>query len=157
MARVDFYHLPGDAVAPVLARLAQAVLGGGNQLLIVAADPAARDAIDNGLWTAMADSFLPHAPAATPIAQQGAEPIAIADTLGDDAVNGAKIVALADGEWRDAALNYDRVLFLFNSRLIDDARAAWRRLTKSAGVAKSAGVECHYWRQDGAGRWREGP
>jgi DNA polymerase III subunit chi len=151
MARVDFYHLTRDPAPPVLARLAERVQAAGDRLLIVSAAGPDRDDIDNALWTAIPDSFLPHAPAATPLAALAAEPIAIAGQLDDAAPNGATIVALADGQWRDEALRFARTLFLFDGSHIDDARAAWRILSKRDGV------ECHYWKQDGSGRWREGP
>lgn len=151
MARVDFYHLTRDPAPPVLARLAERVLAGGNRLIIVASDGPAREALDNALWDAIPESFLPHMPAATPLADQAAEPIAIAASLDESAANGASIAALADGQWRDEALAYDRTLFLFDGSHIDDARAAWRILSKRDAT------ECHYWQQDGAGRWKEGP
>lgn len=151
MARVDFYHLTRDAAPPVLARLAERVLAAGDRLVIVAADGPVREAIDSALWTAVPESFLPHMPAATPLAQQVGEPIVLAGSLDEPVPNGATIAALADGQWRDAALDFARTLFLFDGSHIDDARAAWRTLSKREAV------ECHYWKQDGAGRWREGP
>lgn len=151
MARVDFYHLTRDPAPPVLARLAERVLAGGNKLLIVAADLAAREAIDAALWTAIPESFLPHMPAGAIDADQADEPIALSAKLEGSAANGATMLALADGEWRDEALTFNRTLLLFDGSRIDDARAAWRILSKREGV------ECHYWKQDEAGRWREGP
>lgn len=151
MARVDFYHLTRDPAPPVLARLAERVLSGGNRLWIVAADGAAREAIDAALWTAIPESFLPHMSAGVADADQADELIAISATLDGPAANGATMLALADGEWRDGALEFSRTLFLFDGSRIDDARAAWRTLSKREGV------ECHYWKQDEAGRWKEGP
>lgn len=151
MARVDFYHLTRDPAPPVLARLAERVLSGGHRLLIVATDLSAREAIDAALWTAIPDSFLPHMPAGAAEADQVDEPIAISAALEGPAANGATMVALADGEWRDEALEFSRTLFLFDGSGIDDARAAWRTLSKREGV------ECHYWKQDEVGRWKEGP
>lgn len=151
MARVDFYHLTRDPAPPVLARLAERVLAGGNRLLVVSGDGPACEAIDTALWTTNADSFLPHMPPGTPMAEQADEPIVISAELGEEAVNGATMLALADGQWRDEALAYDRTLLLFDGSHIDDARSTWRSLSKRDGV------ECHYWKQDGAGRWKEGP
>src|SRR3546814_7077585 len=77
------------------------------------------------------------------------EPILIAGALAPPAANGAHHVALADGEWREEALTFDRVFFLFDNSRIDDARATWRKL----GAAE--GVERHFWKQDDRGRWSE--
>jgi DNA polymerase-3 subunit chi len=151
VARVDFYHLTRDPAPPVLARLAERVLGGGGRLAIVAADRAAQEAIDASLWSAVPESFLAHLPAGTAPADQADQPIMLAGDLDAGVANGAKILALADGQWRDEALAFDRTLFLFDGSNIEDARIAWRNLSKRDGI------QCHYWKQDGAGRWKEGP
>lgn len=150
MARVDFYHLTRDPAPAVLARLAGRVLAGGERLLVVANTRDQREAIDAGLWSAIPESFLPHPPSDRPVDDATDEPILIAADLAAPA-NGARLVALADGEWRDEALAFDRVLLLFDGAGIDGARAAWKSLSKREGV------DCHYWRQDHGGRWQEGP
>jgi DNA polymerase-3 subunit chi len=53
---------------------------------------------------------------------------------------------IADGEWRDAALAYDRVFYLFDSATLEGARLAWKLL------AGREGVERRYWAQEG-GKW----
>jgi len=77
-----------------------------------------------------------------------AQPILLSTTCG--ATNEAKFIALADGEWRDEALQFDRAFYLFAPERTDDARAAWRKLGESEDITRK------YWRQDG-GRWVEGP
>ena len=151
MARVDFYHLTRDPTPLVLARLAERVLSGGDRLCIIAADPAERAAIDAGLWSAIPETFLPHPPADDPLIHGSGEPIVLAERLEGTAPNGATMVALTGGQWDDAALTFGRTFFLFDAQEIDDARSAWRTLSKREGT------ECHYWKQDDAGRWREGP
>ena len=150
-SRVDFYHLTRDPAPLVVARLAERVLTGGDRLLVVAAEREAREALDAALWSAIPESFLPHPPADQSGVDLAMEPIAIAASLDDGAGNGATMVALADGQWRDDALTFARTLFLFDGQGIDDARSAWRTLSKRDDV------ECHYWKQDDGGRWREGP
>ena len=61
------------------------------------------------------------------------------------------LVALADGEWRDEALGFERSFLLFDNSRIDDARATWRKLSAAEDV------ETHFWKQDDRGRWSEGP
>ena len=150
MARVDFYHMTRDAAPVVVARLAERAVTGGARLLIVAAEAKLRDAIDATLWTTNAESFLPHVMLPQPGDVAVVEPILIAADIPAERY-GAALVALADGVWRDEALTFDRALYLFDGQAIDDARAAWRVLSK-----RDDG-ECHYWRQDGGGRWVKGP
>jgi DNA polymerase-3 subunit chi len=61
--------------------------------------------------------------------------------------NGAKHIALADGQWRDEALSFERAFHFFDDENIVAARAAWR------GLSGRDGVEPRYWRQDDAGKW----
>lgn len=150
-SRVDFYHLTRDPAPVVVARLAERVLAGGARLLVVADGRELQEAIDAALWTVVPESFLPHAAAGTALADAADEPILICGGLDGSAPNGASMAALADGQWRDEALAFDRTLLLFDGKRIDDARAAWRTLSKRDDV------ECHYWKQDEGGRWREGP
>ena len=82
-----------------------------------------------------------------PVHRALTEPILLAGTLDTAPANGARLVALADGAWRDEALGFDRVFLLFDNSRIDDARATWRAL------GKVDGVELHFWKQDERGRW----
>ena len=66
------------------------------------------------------------------------------------AANDAKFVAIADGEWRDAALAFDRALYLFPPSHTDNARTAWRAL------GEIPEIERRYWKQDG-GKRVQGP
>ncbi len=63
-----------------------------------------------------------------------------------DAPNLARNILIADGEWRDAALAYDRAFYLFDAATLEGARLAWKLL------AGREGVERRYWAQD-EGRW----
>src|SRR3546814_11220164 len=75
------------------------------------------------------------------------EPILIAGALSLPAANGARHVALADGEWRGEALAFDRVFLPFDNRRIDDARATWKTLGAGDGVQR------HYLKQDDRTVW----
>src|SRR3546814_6161022 len=79
------------------------------------------------------------------------EPILIAGALSLPAANGARHVALADGDWRGEALAFDRGFLLFDNSHILDARASWYTL----GAAE--GGERHSWKKDERGGWSEGP
>lgn len=150
MARVDFYHLTRDSAEAALAMLAGKVLGAGQRMMVVSADPAQREAVSRSLWEA--PGFLANGLVGNDGAggeDDARQPVLIGDTA--QAPNDASIVALADGNWRDEALSFDRALLLFSESTINDARACWKAL------GQKADVERHYWSQDESGRWREGP
>ena len=149
MPRVDFYRLTRDPVERVLPAIATRILGAGDRLLIVAAPAMQRQAIDEALWTLNPASFLPHGAAGSP--DEVIEPILISGTLDAAPPNRARLVALADGEWRDEALGFERTFLFFDNSRIDDARATWRVLTARDDV------DNRFWKQDENGRWSEGP
>jgi DNA polymerase-3 subunit chi len=53
---------------------------------------------------------------------------------------------IADGNWREAALGYDRSFYLFDGDTLEGARLAWKLL------AGREGVERRYWAREG-GKW----
>jgi DNA polymerase-3 subunit chi len=141
--QVDFYHLTRAPIDRVLPRIAERVLAGGERLLIVSQDAVLADRIDKALWAYSPDAFLPHARAGAE--GDADQPVLIAGAVAP--ANGAKHIALADGQWRDEALGFDRAFHFFDDENIVAARAAWR------GLADKEGVEPRYWRQDDAGKW----
>ena len=142
--QVDFYHLTGQPLDHVLPRIAQRVLAGGGRLLVVAGEAEERTRIDRILWTWEPESFLPHGCSGEGETEQ---PVLIAGDVSP--ANGARNVALIDGEWRDAALSFDRAFHLFDEASIGAARQAWKAL------ADRDGVERRYWKQDEDGRWQQ--
>ena len=143
--QVDFYHLTAAPLDRVLPMLAEKTLTSGARLLVVASDAAQRTHIDKLLWTYAADSFLPHGVRGGGGDQD--QPILIAPDV--DAANGARNILIADGIWRDDALDFDRAFHLFDEEAIRPARAAWKAL------ADRDGVERRYWKQNDAGRWEQ--
>ncbi len=145
--QVDFYQLTRDPAEKILPALAAKLMGEDARLLVVSDDAKQLGDVSAALWTHKADSFLAHA-----ISDGGqgdaAQPILLSHTA--NAANGARNIALADGVWREAALQFDRAFYLFPPERTDDARAAWRAL------GDAEGVERRYWRQDG-GKWVQGP
>jgi DNA polymerase-3 subunit chi len=140
--QVDFYQLGGTPPEAVIASLAEKLLAQDGRLLIVAADEAYLARLDRMLWDAGPASFLPHALAGGP--DDARQPILLSTS--PDAPNLARNMLIADGEWRDAALNYDRSFYLFDNATLEGARLAWKLL------AGREGVERHYWAQEG-GKW----
>ena len=140
--QVDFYQLGGTPPEQVIASIAEKILGQDGRLLVVAAEEGALARLDRQLWDQGAASFLPHGiSGGTDDARQ---PILL--STGPDAPNLARNLLIADGEWREAALGYDRAFYLFDGDSLEGARLAWKLL------AGRDGVERNYWALED-GRW----
>jgi len=144
--RVDFYVLGTSPAETIVTSLAARVLGTGQRLLIVAEEEARRAELSRALWQARPEHFLANGDAGEPHAPR--QPILLSDRT--DPLNGARIMCLADGLWRDAE-GFERVLYLFGDAELAHARTQWKRL------GAQAEVERRYWKQDDSGRWSEGP
>ena len=140
--QVDFYQLGGTAPEQVIASIAEKVLAGEGRLLIVAEDESLLARLDRMLWDQGPASFLPHGLAGG--ADDARQPILLSTS--PDAPNLARNMLIADGEWREAALSYDRSFYLFDSAALESARLAWKLL------AGREGVERRYWAQEN-GKW----
>lgn len=101
--------------------------------------------VDAQLWSYSRDAFLPHG-----MMGQGsseAQLVLLSETA--KAANGARNIALIDGNWREEALAFERAFHFFDEARITDARAAWKAL------GGRDGVERRYWKQTEAGRWQQ--
>lgn len=140
--QIDFYQLAGTPAEPVIVSIAEKVLEGNGQLLIVAEDEGFLARLDRMLWDTAPTSFLPHGLAGGP--DDLRQPILLSTS--PDAPNQARNMLIADGIWREAALTYDRGFYLFDNRTLEGARLAWKLL------AGREGIDRRYWaREDG--RW----
>ena len=139
---VDFYQLGGSAPEQVIGTIAGKLLAQDQRLLVVAEDEALLSRLDRMLWDQGATVFLPHGTAGG--ADDARQPILLSTS--PDAPNLARNMLIADGEWRDAALAYDRAFFLFDTAALEAARLAWKLL------AGRDGVERRYWAQED-GKW----
>ena len=144
--QVDFYQLTRDPAEQVIPAIAQRILDDGGRLLVVGSDDAQLGKLSAALWSGRPESFIAHEKAGE--GDNSLQPVLL--SLDTAAINGARMIALADGEWRDAALEFDRAFYLFPPDKTDNARTAWRAL------AGAEGIERRYWKQDG-GKWRQGP
>jgi DNA polymerase III subunit chi len=140
--QVDFYQLGGTPAEQVIASIAGKLLSEDKRLLIVAADDSLLARLDRMLWDQGPASFLPHGLAGG--TDDARQPILLSTS--PDAPNLARAMLIADGEWRDAALAYDRAFFLFDAATLEGARLAWKLL------AGRDGVERRYWSQED-GKW----
>lgn len=142
--RVDFYQLGGVSLESVVAAIASRLLGEHQRLLVVAGDEGLLSRLDRQLWDQGEASFLPHALAGG--SDDARQPVLLSSA--DDAPNLARNILIADGEWRESALGFERAFFLFDSNTVEAARQAWKLL------AGRSGVERHYWANE-AGKWVE--
>jgi len=141
--QLDFYQLGDTPPEQVIASIAEKLLAQDSRLLIVASDEGLLTRLDRMLWGSQGStSFLPHALAGGP--DDTRQPILLSTS--PDAPNRARNMLIADGEWRDAALAYDRGFYLFNGQTLDGARLAWKLL------AGREGIERRYWANEG-GKW----
>lgn len=140
--QVDFYQLGESPAEHVIASIAEKVLAADGRLLIVAEDELLLARLDRMLWDHSPDGFLPHGMAGG--ADDARQPILLSTS--PDAPNNARNMLIADGQWRDAALTYDRSFYLFDAATLEGARLAWKLL------AGREGVERRYWAQQD-GKW----
>jgi DNA polymerase-3 subunit chi len=143
--QVDFYQLGQTPLEQVVASLAEKLLASDSRLLIVAEDETLLARLDRLLWDRGATAFVPHALAGG--ADDARQPILLSTS--PDAPNLARNLLIADGQWREAALGYDRAFYLFDNDALPDARLAWKLLSGREGV------ERRFWARDDSGRWAE--
>ena len=142
--RVDFYQLGAASLESIVGAIAGRLLGEQQRLLVVADDEALLARLDRQLWDQGDASFLAHGIAGG--SDDSRQPILLSSAV--DAPNLARNLLIADGEWREAALGFDRAFYLFDSSTLEAARLAWKLL------AGREGVERHYWANEG-GKWVE--
>ena len=139
--KLDFWQVSRDPVEKVVALIARRVLGEGERVLVVAADPQQRAAISRELWHAGAESFLANGEADAPGAAD--QPILLSDTC--TAFNGASHIILADGTFRPSE-GFARAFLLFQPDAAPAARQAWRAHDGRADIERA-----YYAQEDG--RW----
>ena len=140
--QIDFYQLGRAPVEQVTASLADKLIEKDSRLLIVAEDEAMLGRLDRMLWDQGATSFIPHGVAGG--SDDLRQPILLSRS--PDAPNLARNMLVADGEWRDSALSYDRAFYLFGDSTLEGARLAWKLLSGREGV------ERRYWAHED-GKW----
>lgn len=139
---IDFYQLAGTPPEQVIASISEKLLAEGGRLLIVAEEEGLLARLDRTLWDQKPTSFLPHGLEGG--ADDARQPILLSTS--PDAPNLARNILIADGEWREAALTYDRAFYLFDGNTLDGARLAWKLLAGREGVGR------RYWTNEG-GKW----
>ena len=139
--KLDFWQVSRDPVEKVVALIARRVLGEGERVLVVAADPQQRAAISRELWHAGAESFLANGEADAPGAAD--QPVLLSDSCAP--LNGASHLILADGTFRPGE-GFARAFLLFQPDAAPAARQAWRAHDGRADIERA-----YYAQEDG--RW----
>jgi DNA polymerase-3 subunit chi len=140
--RVDFYQLSRDPAEVALPLIAGKVIASGERLLVVSADGEQRKRIRQGLWSAGPETFLANGEAGD--GKEEHQLILLSDR--PEPANGARFLAIADGQWREGEEPFARTFYLFDEATLQQARDVWRDLRSREGV------EHFYWKQEG-GRW----
>jgi DNA polymerase-3 subunit chi len=144
---VWFYHLERSAPERVLGELLEKTLARGWRARVKTGRPDRLKALDEGLWTDRADSFLPHGLETEPHAER--QPILLG--VSDQNRNGAQALFLLDGAEPGPLDGYGRCVDLFDGgdpQAVSAARERWR-------AARTAGLPVSYWRQTEGGRWEK--
>jgi DNA polymerase-3 subunit chi len=97
--RVGFYLTGAQPVERVLPLIARAAKKQGQRMLVVAEDEDLLGRLDKALWEQCPEDFLAHGRADAPHAER--QPVLLSNEC--SAANGAALVALADGQWREGA------------------------------------------------------
>ena len=130
--RIGFYLALSQPVERVLPLIARAALKSGQRMLVVAGDTELRARLDKALWEHAPADFLAHGDASAPHAER--QPILLSDSCG--APNGATLVALADGQWREEAEAFERAFLFFDDSGREAARAVWRQFDEREDVER---------------------
>jgi DNA polymerase-3 subunit chi len=120
--RVGFYLSGEQPVERVLPLIARAAKRQGQRMLVVAEDEALLDRLDKSLWEQCPEDFLAHGRADEPHANR--QPVLLSRECRP--ANDARLVALADGHWREEAEGFDRALLFFDEAGRESARKVWR-------------------------------
>lgn len=142
--RIDFYQLSRDPVERVVPLLAAKATENGGRLLVVSAAPEQRAKLSQALWE-RENAFLAHGEAGEVHAAR--QPVLLADHC--EAANGARMVLIADGIWREDAAAFERAILVFGAEQTEAARQLWATLG-------GAGHELRIFKQRDDGGWREG-
>ena len=147
MGAVLFYHLTRRPLEHTLRQLLDRALGAGLRVAVRGTDEERLRALDDALWTAPEDGFLPHGMAGG--GRDARQPVLLTT---DWAGNGATCLMAIDGAETspEEVAAMSRCCVLFDGRdeaAVTLARGQWKRLT-------AAGAAAQYWSEEG-GAWEK--
>jgi DNA polymerase III subunit chi len=143
---VYFYHLTRSAPEATVQTLLGKSLAAGWRVAVRARSSAMLERLDDLLWLAPEDGFMPHGRAGGP--QDAAQPVLL--TTSPVLPNGAACVIAVEGAEisPDEVRNLERVCILFdgmNEAELSHARGQWKALS-------DAGCSAQYWSEE-TGKW----
>lgn len=144
-ASVQFYHLLTTPLERALPRLLEKAVASGFRAVLLAASEEQAEHLNQLLWTYDPGSFLPHGSAADGNAAH--QPIYIS-TRGE-APNGARLLAVLNGQIPEDPGLYERIIDIFDGRdeeAVQQARLRW-------GNYKNTNCSMTYLRQNDTGGW----
>jgi DNA polymerase-3 subunit chi len=130
--RVGFYLTGSHPVERVLPLIARAARRAAQRMLIVSGDEDQLAALGKALWEESPADFLAHGRADAPHAER--QPLLLSQRC--EPANGARLVAFADGAWRDEAEGFDRAFLFFGEEGREAARATWRLFDNRTDVTR---------------------
>jgi DNA polymerase-3 subunit chi len=130
--RLGFYLSGAQPVERVLPLIARAAKGQGQRMLVVAADEEMLERLDKALWELFPEDFLAHGRAGAAHAER--QPVLLSTRC--EPANGARLIALADGQWREEAERFDRALLFFDEAGRAAARQTWRLFDQREEVTR---------------------
>ena len=145
MGAVYFYHLTDAPLENTLPMLLNKARAAGWRILIRGTDKPLLERLDEVLWTADVDSFLPHALAGGDA--DSAQPILLGTDIAAEGFDCIMSVGGAEVSSSEVGLS-ERTCILFDGHdeaALNHARGQWKTLTDN-------GCAAQYWAQEG-GRW----
>jgi DNA polymerase III subunit chi len=148
-----FYHLERSGLEDALSLLLDRCVQRGWRALVVSPAAERLAELDEKLWTARDDSFLPHARAGKP--NDARQPILLSASPAENA-NQAQALFLLDQAWHErldapAAAGFARVSLMFDggdSQALASARTRWT-------AARKAGWAAAYFKETSPGKWEK--
>ncbi len=147
MTDIRFYHIQKKTPESVVFELAERALARGHKILIRLRDENDARRLDEFLWTAKPDSFLPHGAAADGSA--GRQPVYLTAT--NDNPNSADVVFLMPGCETGGIDGFTLCCDILDGRdgeQIAAARARYR-------YWKAQAHNLSYWQQSDSGKWEQ--
>lgn len=140
MPEISFYHLTITPLERALPSLVEKAYEAGMRTLIVV-DKARMKQIDDTLWTANQQKFLPHGTENPEV-----QPIFLSDKIAND---NRTVLAITNGVKYEDDQGFTKVLDIFDGNIPADLTNARERFK----YYKDKGFEMKYWFQDDKGKW----
>jgi len=149
MSEIRFYHLTRSPLEMTLPGLLEKSLQRGWRVLVQCEGQSQLEFLDERLWTAPLDSFLPHGKAADENPEQ--QPVLLATDQNN--LNDANVLMLVGGvqSTPEKMAGFELACLFFDGNdpaAVDAARRDWKAVT-------DANLQAVYWAQDNDGRWQQ--